>query len=74
MKNTIKNIEENYKFLKKAVTKEGFIELYFADLPQKKTCLECFNQLNEKYYQITGEYRYSNFNSFNNQLSKSYNK
>lgn len=66
----INEIQEDYHFLIKAVTRQGFFELYFKELPKHRTNFECFNALNEKYFDLVGEYRYSSFQSFINQLRK----
>jgi hypothetical protein len=62
-------ITQDHNFLLKALKVEGFIALYFSQLPKSRNCLEAFNEINEKYFDITGDYRYSGFHSFRNQLS-----
>ncbi|AGO49123.1 hypothetical protein Phi39:1_gp08 [Cellulophaga phage phi39:1] len=59
----------DYNFLKKAVTIEGFIGLYFDALPKFETCVDAFDELNERYLSITGEYRFSSYHSFRSSLA-----
>ncbi|WP_422858783.1 hypothetical protein ACOKFD_15695 [Flagellimonas sp. S174] len=66
----IQEQSENYRFLLKAVTRKGFFELYFKSLPYHRTNIECFNALNDRYFDLVGEFRYSSYNSFRYQLNK----
>lgn len=48
----------------------GFHKYYFDDLPYHKTKTDCFHHVNELYYELFGEYRYSSSYSFRNQQNK----
>ena len=67
----LKELESDYNFLKMAVTRQGFFKLYFKELPSHRTTVEAFNALNDRYFSLVGEYRYSNLQSFRNQLQTS---
>lgn len=63
---------EQNEFLKKAFSVQGFIELYFEALknPDCRTRPEAFNQVNERFFDLVGEYRYTTWDSFRVQLSR----
>ncbi len=63
-------MQSDFDFLKLAVTRQGFFKLYFKELPNHRTYVECFNELNERYFDLVGEYRYSGWNSFRRRLNK----
>lgn len=48
----------------------GFYRYYFNELPQHATKIECFNHVNELYFDLFGEYRYEEWNSFRNQYNR----
>lgn len=70
----INALKEDYHFLIKAATKKGFLDLYFSVLKDYKSPIKAFNYLNERYYSLVGEYRYSNYNSFRKNLYLKNNK
>lgn len=45
-------------------TPHGFYKYYFDDLPFHSTNFECFNHVNTIYFDLYGEYRYEDYNSF----------
>lgn len=59
-------MREDFLFLKKAATTQGFFELYFNALPHHRTQVECFNALNDRFFDLTGEYKFSDYHSFAN--------
>lgn len=68
--------EENY-LLRSLATRSGFFEFYFKELgrllesgrPVHRTNYECFEYVNQKYYDLFGEYKFSNMNSFRGSYS-----
>lgn len=48
----------------------GFYQYYFNDLKHHPTQIECFNHVNDLYFDIYGEYRYESYQSFSNQYKK----
>lgn len=60
----LQKLEVKIELIKQMATVSGFIELYFKELKTAKTQAEAFNNLNNKYYEFTGEYKYSSFDSF----------
>ncbi len=74
-------IQEENSLMRNLATRQGFFQYYFKELSEKKgtmhkhrTMVECFNYCNEKYYDLFGEYKYSNYNSFKQQVSREYKK
>lgn len=60
----IHEITADFEFLKAAATTEGFFKIYFEDLKKYRTQVECFNALNERYFELVGEYKFSEYRSF----------
>lgn len=51
-------------------TPYGFYQYYFNELPFHRTNLECFNHVNDIYFELYGEYRYESYNSFRIQYNQ----
>lgn len=66
----LQRLREDLDFARTAGSSQGFFELYFKSLPDARTNKEAFEQLNEKYYEVFGEYKYQNLNSFKKVLSR----
>jgi hypothetical protein len=45
-------------------TVKGFYDEFFKKLKTAKTNIEAFNEVNERYHELFGKYRYSDWNSF----------
>ena len=60
----LKKIANDHDFAKKAGTVKGFFDMYFLEVKNFTTKIDCFNFLNEKYEKIYGELRYSDWASF----------
>lgn len=58
------DLQDNYDFAVKAGTVKGFFDMYFLEVKNFTTKIDCFNFLNEKYEKIYGELRYSDWASF----------
>lgn len=52
------------ELMRKLATASGFYEYFFSQLPHHETLTDCFNMVNDKYFDFFGEYRYSSYNSF----------
>lgn len=52
----------------------GFFQYYFDMLPGFRTKYECFNHVNEQYFDLFGEYRYTDYNSFRKQYNSKIHK
>ena len=63
---TYKKVVEELELLKKLVTKKGFHQAWFNSLPKFKSREEAFHNLNEKYFEMIGDYRYSSYKAFQN--------
>ena len=47
-----------------------FFETYFNNLKNSRTCIECFNKLNDLHFEIYGSQMYSSFQSFSRVYSR----
>lgn len=56
--------QEQIKLMRKLATAQGFYEYYFSQLPKHKTNKDCFNFINDQYYEFFGEYKYSSYKNF----------
>lgn len=61
---------EKYKLSVMLAKPKTFFETYFNNLPNARTCVECFNQLNDLHFEIFGEYMYTSMQSFLNQYTR----
>ena len=52
------------KLLRKLGTRQGFFQYYFERLPKHRTQAECFHEVNGLYFDLFGEERYTDFDSF----------
>lgn len=58
------------------LSRQGFVEVFWEELQAQrkidpKTTQETvFYKLNEKYYNVVGEYRYSSYDSFRNCMNR----
>lgn len=66
----LERIYQENRLMRILGTKSGFFQYYFDQLKEHRTQYECFNAVNEKHYELFGEYRYDNYNSFRNQFNK----
>jgi hypothetical protein len=53
---------------------QGFYDFYFKRLNSFKTNADCFEYVNQKYYDYFGEFRYSSHESFTRAIRQYYNK
>lgn len=64
---------EKYKreneLMRKLGTAPGFFAYYYDQLPKHKTRIETFNHVNETYFELFGQYRFSSHSSFLNSLN-----
>ncbi len=69
-------VQENVKLknennlLKQLHTKKGFFEHYFSKLPKHPSFVSAFTEANQDYFDLFGENRYSDYKTFQKQLSK----
>lgn len=64
----IDRLKKENQIIKKLATTAGFFQYYFENLKNYKTNIECFNIVNEIYYNHFKEYKYSSYSSFKNQI------
>lgn len=60
----ITKLEKQVVEMTKLSTRKGFYCEYFNELKNVKTNKEAFNNVNEKYQHLFGNYRYSDFFEF----------
>lgn len=58
------DLQEQNELMRQLATPEGFFKYFFKQLPNYKNQVECFNAVNDQYFDIFGEYRYSSYYSF----------
>ena len=75
IKPEIKKVEVDSKIIR-MFTRQGFIEVYWEELKAKRhenpeiTAKQVFDELNEKFYSVFQEFRYSSYDSFRQRLNK----
>lgn len=62
------SIEDRFNYMTKLGKSNGFFQLYFDCLSQFPTQIETFNYVNDLYFELWGEYKYSYYDSFRNSL------
>ena len=67
--NQLEELQYENKLLKKLATTQGFFQYYFEQLPKHRTMPECFNAVNDKYFDLFGEYRFESYYSFRESLA-----
>jgi len=60
----IEKLEKQVAEMQKLSTRKGFYDEYFKELKTAKSNVEAFNNVNERYHSLFGNYRYSDCNSF----------
>lgn len=60
----ILKLKKENELMRKLATTEGFYQYYFSQLPFFSSNLDCFNHINETYYNFFNEYKYSSYDSF----------
>lgn len=71
LKEELIRVREENQMMKTLGTNQGFFRYYFEQLKHHRTQIECFNMVNDRYFDFFGEYRYSCYNSFRRQLKRS---
>jgi hypothetical protein len=69
----MQEMREEVDLMRDLATRSGFFKRYFKELGRKesgksvhRTNLECFHYLNQIYFSLFGEEKYSTYNSFQN--------
>jgi hypothetical protein len=60
----IEKLKKENELMRKLSTVDGFFIYYFSQCPVHKTNIEAFNTVNQKYFDLFGEFRYSDIHSF----------
>ncbi|RZJ33733.1 MAG: hypothetical protein EOO51_12640 [Flavobacterium sp.] len=70
----LEKLEKQNQLMRQLSTRDGFYAKYFEEIPKAKTNEEAFNTLNDLYFELFGEYRYSDFDSFKTVTNRNYKK
>lgn len=65
----VTRLKKEIRLLRQLGTRQGFFQYYFEELPEHSTNVECFNAVNDKYFELFGEWRYTDYNSFRKQAN-----
>lgn len=68
----LEQLQQEYELARKIGTRAGFFDYYFKKLKTARTQIEAFNEVNDKYFEIFGEYKYGGWSSFRNQIARYY--
>lgn len=60
----VEKLKKENEIIKRIATSAGFYEYYFEQLKHHKTEVECFDSINDLYFEYFGEYKYASYNSF----------
>ena len=64
----LEKLKKENELMRQLSTINGFFIYYFSQCPVHKTNIDTFNAVNEKYFNLFGEYRYSDIHSFKKSL------
>lgn len=60
----VAKIEKENELMRGLSTRKGFYNEFFKELKTASSNKEAFDNVNERYYNLFGQYRYSDYNSF----------
>lgn len=66
----LQKLEEKIELMRLLVNREGFFKYYFKEIKNYPSREKAFNAVNELYYSLFGEFRYSDYQTFRQILSK----
>jgi hypothetical protein len=69
LKAEIKKRDEIINLQKKLQGRTEFFKYYFDNLPFYQTQTDCFNAVNDLYFELFKEYKYTDYNSFRKQVT-----
>lgn len=70
----IEQLEKENALMKKLSSIDGFYKEYFIELRTAKFNKTAFDNVNERYFNLFGEYRYADWNSFRRAMNYYHNK
>ena len=70
----VQKLQNKIKSMRELISCEGFYKAYFNELLKYKNGRQCFEAINQRYYELFDAYRFSDYESFKTQLSKFNNK
>lgn len=68
LKKEITRLKATNKIMKKLSASSGFFKYYFSNLRNFETNKQCFDFVNQFYYDLFGQYRYSSYKDFKSML------
>lgn len=57
-------VQRQMLLMRNLVKPLGFYQVYFEELPRHRTKQEAFNSVNDIYFELFGEFKYENYESF----------
>lgn len=57
-------LEEKIKLMRQLRTFDGFYHFFFSQIDKHKNRSTCFHHCNEVFFELYGEYRYSDYGTF----------
>lgn len=69
LQQVVNRLESQLLEMKKLSTTQGFFNVYFEQLKNCLTQTEAFNVVNEQYYRLFGQYRFSSFTVYQQRVS-----
>lgn len=60
----IERLKKQTELMRQLSTFDGFSFYYFKECKNQKTNKDAFNHVNDLYFELFGEYRYSDFHTF----------
>lgn len=70
----VQKLKKENEIICKIATSSGFYEYYFEQLKHHKTNVDCFEYVNNLYFDFFGEYKYASYNSFRTLRNKNLKK
>ena len=66
----VDKLKNENEIIKRIATSAGFYQYYFENLKHYKTEIDCFEKINDLYYEFFGEHKFSSYDSFRKQKNK----
>jgi hypothetical protein len=70
LKKEIARLKATNKIMRKLCTSSGFYKYFFSHLRSFETDKQCFDFVNQFYYDLFGQYRYTSYKCFKNKILK----
>lgn len=71
-KSEIEKQQKQIDEMRQLATWQGFYDYYFRKLEDFRTNADCFEAVNQRYFDYFGEFRYSSYESFSRAIRQFY--